>query len=79
MELASRESDVIRFDNRDTGLSFRIGSLTVNELMEKVGALFMGQETSVPYELGDMADDLQSAKVKDSDFSVIGEMYCDFY
>ena len=57
MELASRGYYVIRFDNRDTGLSSKIGSLTANELMEKVGALFMGQETSVPYELGDMADD----------------------
>ena len=57
MELASRGYYVIRFDNRDTGLSSKIGSLTANELMEKVGALFMGQETPVPYGLRDMADD----------------------
>jgi pimeloyl-ACP methyl ester carboxylesterase len=57
MELASRGYYVIRFDNRDTGLSSKIDGLTANELLGKVGAILMGQETSVPYNLNDMAYD----------------------
>lgn len=56
-ELANRGYYVIRFDNRDTGLSSKIGGLSTNELLEKVGAIFMGQATSVPYSLNDMAND----------------------
>jgi len=57
MELANRGYYVIRFDNRDTGLSSKIDGLTENELLEKVGAIFMGEKPSVPYGLNDMADD----------------------
>ena len=54
---ADRSFYVIRYDNRDVGLSTKVEGLTSNELMEKIGALFMGQEASVPYRIEDMADD----------------------
>ena len=54
---ADRGFYVIRYDNRDVGLSTKIEGLNSNELMEKMGLLFMGQEASVPYRIEDMADD----------------------
>jgi len=48
---------VIRYDNRDVGLSTKIEGLTSNELMEKIGVFFVGQKASVPYKIEDMADD----------------------
>lgn len=55
--LARRGFYVIRYDNRDVGFSSRIEGLTADELMQKIGALFMGEETTVPYGIGDMAAD----------------------
>jgi pimeloyl-ACP methyl ester carboxylesterase len=57
LDLANQGYYVIRFDNRDTGLSSKIDGLTKNELIEKVGNFFNGQETTVPYALDDMAYD----------------------
>jgi len=54
---ADRGFYVIRYDNRDVGLSTKIEGLTSNELMSKIGAFFMGQEAPVPYRIEDMADD----------------------
>ncbi len=48
---------VIRFDNRDSGLSTKFEGLTAEEILEKIGALFMGQKVSVPYTMEDMAND----------------------
>jgi pimeloyl-ACP methyl ester carboxylesterase len=48
---------VIRYDNRDTGLSTKFEGLSAEEVMEKVGALFMGQKVTVPYTIEDMALD----------------------
>jgi pimeloyl-ACP methyl ester carboxylesterase len=56
-KLAEKGYYVIRFDNRDCGLSTKIDGQTVTELMEKAGALFMGQKTQVPYGFDDMAGD----------------------
>lgn len=48
---------VIRFDNRDTGLSTKIDGLDLEGIKEKIGELFMGKKTSTPYGLEHMADD----------------------
>ncbi len=48
---------VIRFDNRDSGLSTKFEGLTAEEILEKIGALFMGQAVSVPYMMEDMVND----------------------
>lgn len=48
---------VIRYDNRDVGLSTKIEGLSAKELMERIGAVFMGQDVPVPYGIEDMADD----------------------
>ena len=48
---------VIRYDNRDTGLSTKFDGLSTEEIMEKIGALFMGQKVPVPYTIEDMTND----------------------
>lgn len=48
---------VVRYDNRDVGLSTKFDELSMPEIMEKIEALFMGQEVSIPYTIEDMADD----------------------
>jgi len=48
---------VIRYDNRDTGLSTKFEGLSSEEIMEKIGALFMGQKVPVPYTIEDMTND----------------------
>lgn len=55
--LADQGYHVIRFDNRDTGLSSKVDGLTSDEIIEKIGVLFMGGNTSVPYGMEDMVDD----------------------
>jgi len=57
IKLAENGYFVIRFDNRDTGLSTKIEGLTAPELMEKIGGFFMGNKSSVPYDFEEMADD----------------------
>ena len=57
IKLAEQGYYVIRFDNRDTGLSTKIDGLTAHELMEKIGVFFMGNKSSVPYGLEEMAND----------------------
>ncbi|MCG6912173.1 MAG: alpha/beta fold hydrolase [Deltaproteobacteria bacterium] len=56
-QIADSGYHVIRYDNRDKGLSTKIEGLTADEIMEKTLALFMGQDVPVPYTLEDMADD----------------------
>jgi len=48
---------VIRYDNRDTGLSTKFNEVSLTEAMEKIGALFMGEKVPVPYSIEDMAND----------------------
>lgn len=57
VKLAEAGYFVIRFDNRDTGLSDKIEGLTDSQLMEKIGEFFMGKKTSVPYGFNEMAGD----------------------
>jgi pimeloyl-ACP methyl ester carboxylesterase len=56
-ELADRGHYVIRFDNRDTGLSSKIDEAGVPDIMEIIAATLKGSEITVPYKLKDMADD----------------------
>ncbi len=55
--LAERGHYVIRFDNRDTGLSTKFEQAGIPDLMAVMGALMRGEEIKVPYTLNDMADD----------------------
>ena len=55
--LADRGLRVIRFDNRDVGLSEKIEAGGVPDLPKILGALMSGQAPDVPYLLDDMAGD----------------------
>lgn len=48
---------VIRFDNRDIGLSTGFDDAGVPDLPTVIGAMMSGQQPPVPYLLADMADD----------------------
>lgn len=48
---------VIRFDNRDVGLSTKIEEAGVPNIMAAINALQKGEEVKAPYSLEDMADD----------------------
>lgn len=56
-ELASRGYWVIRFDNRDIGLSTKFTERGVPDVMAMLGALLQGKTVSAPYTLRDMAAD----------------------
>lgn len=56
-QIADAGYHVIRYDNRDSGLSTKFEGLSSEKIMEKIGALFMGQTTSIPYTINDMSDD----------------------
>ncbi len=56
-QIADNEFFVIRYDNRDSGLSTKFEGLSSEEIMEKITALFSGQEVSVPYTIEDMSSD----------------------
>lgn len=55
--LAARGFRVIRFDNRDVGLSTHLPALETPDIALVMGRLSTGQPVSVPYQLGDMAID----------------------
>ena len=57
IKLADHGFHVIRFDNRDTGLSTKFDELGANEAMEIKNALVRGEEIPVPYSIEDMAND----------------------
>jgi pimeloyl-ACP methyl ester carboxylesterase len=57
MKLSDQGYHVIRFDNRDTGLSTKFNEVGLTEAREKIGALFMGEKVPVPYSIVDMAND----------------------
>jgi len=48
---------VIRFDNRDSGLSAKFDNLGVPDMMEVLTARMKGEKVKAPYTLDDMADD----------------------
>ncbi|MBF0231663.1 MAG: alpha/beta fold hydrolase [Desulfamplus sp.] len=48
---------VIRFDNRDIGLSTKCNGLSMQQITKKMFSLFMGKQEQVPYSIDDMADD----------------------
>ncbi|MEE4301812.1 MAG: alpha/beta hydrolase [Pseudomonadales bacterium] len=55
--LAGRGHYVIRFDNRDVGLSTKFDHHPVPDMAELVGKLMAGETPEVPYTLDHMADD----------------------
>jgi pimeloyl-ACP methyl ester carboxylesterase len=56
--LAARGFRVIRFDNRDIGLSTKLDNLGVPNVTQLLLAHFAGQPTRAAYTLGDMARDV---------------------
>jgi pimeloyl-ACP methyl ester carboxylesterase len=56
-QIADKGFYVIRYDNRDSGLSTKFDGLSSEEIMEKIMALFSGQKVSVPYTIEDMSND----------------------
>ena len=56
-DLAERGHYVIRFDNRDVGMSTKFEEAGVPDLMETFGKLMRGEKIKTPYTLDDMADD----------------------
>lgn len=55
--LAERGHYVVRFDNRDIGLSTKFAHAGVPNLMDVISASLQGLPVRVPYTLDDMADD----------------------
>lgn len=56
-DLVARGYFVIRYDNRDVGLSTKFDDAPVPELPALIGAMMTGQKPDVPYTLNDMAAD----------------------
>lgn len=56
-DLARRGHYVIRFDNRDAGLSTKFDEAGVPNLVEIFGKMMQGEKITPPYTLEDMADD----------------------
>jgi len=56
-QLAERSLYVIRFDNRDVGLSSKIDEAGEPDLMEVLTAYQRGEAIKIPYTIDDMADD----------------------
>lgn len=56
-DLAKNGHYVIRFDNRDVGLSTKLDKAGVPNLIEIFGKIVQGEKVKPPYTLNDMADD----------------------
>jgi pimeloyl-ACP methyl ester carboxylesterase len=56
-QLAARGHHVIRFDNRDIGLSSKLDAFSPPDLLEMQMKMAAGESVEVPYYLSDMADD----------------------
>ena len=56
-DLTERGHYVIRFDNRDVGLSTKFDEAGVPNLIEIFGRLMQGEKVTPPYTLDDMGDD----------------------
>jgi pimeloyl-ACP methyl ester carboxylesterase len=56
-DLAARGHYVIRYDNRDTGLSTRFDAAGEPDIMAALGKIMGGDKSIAPYTMEDMADD----------------------
>jgi len=56
-DLVKRGHYIIRFDNRDVGLSTKFDEAGVPNLGETIGKIIQGEKIKPPYTLDDMADD----------------------
>lgn len=56
-QIAQRGHYVIRFDNRDAGLSTKKDGAGVPDIMKTIEALIKGEPVNPPYTIEDMADD----------------------
>ena len=56
-QLADKGLFIIRYDNRDTGLSTKFEAAGLPDMSEMIKALMQGQSIETPYSLNDMADD----------------------
>jgi len=56
-ELVSRGYHVVRFDNRDIGLSTKFDEAGIPDMGALIGALMAGEKPDAPYSLDDMAAD----------------------
>ncbi len=56
-DLATRGHYVVRFDNRDSGLSTKFEEAGIPNVVETINALLEGKTVEPPYTLEDMADD----------------------
>jgi pimeloyl-ACP methyl ester carboxylesterase len=56
-QLAGQNLYVIRFDNRDIGLSTKLEEAGIPDIMAAVGANMQGKKIDAPYTIDDMADD----------------------
>jgi len=56
-QLADRGLYIVRFDNRDTGLSTRFEAAGLPDMSEMLDARLRGRSIPAPYTLDDMADD----------------------
>jgi len=56
-KLANAGHYIIKFDNRDVGLSTKTEEAGVPDIMEALGKLMEGKSIDTPYTLDDMADD----------------------
>jgi pimeloyl-ACP methyl ester carboxylesterase len=56
-QLAQHDHYVIRFDNRDTGLSSKIEEAGVPDVMKTIGAMMKGETINPAYTIEDMAAD----------------------
>ncbi len=56
-DLAARGHYVIRYDNRDTGLSTRFDAAGEPDIMAALGKIMGGDKSVAPYTMEDMADD----------------------
>lgn len=56
-DLVSRGHYVIRYDNRDSGLSTKFDQAGKPDVMGTFGKILSGDKSSVPYTIEDMADD----------------------
>jgi len=55
--IADHGYHVIRYDNRDAGLSTKLSGPGLSEITEAIMALFSGEKVPVPYTIEDMAED----------------------
>jgi pimeloyl-ACP methyl ester carboxylesterase len=56
-QLAQQGHYVIRFDNRDVGLSAKIEEAGVPDVMKAIEAMMLGETVAPPYTIEDMAED----------------------